>query len=304
MVATLHVFDPDVVPASGELLRRYTSTLLPGDAWALQTFRVEHSPNETLVQADGSFIRATVHDYSKRLGVAAGPPGNRQPLFLVREAPCTHRHRSWPSERQTTLRPAPISAGFATATMVSFYKLPPLPELPHGCPWQGPVTPLHADLAWARCPLQTHVIAQVLPPTLAPILLPFRWPSARGYCPPPPSSASSSLLTSVGAQQQFHTLEQGDTETLSRPAPGRDLQGWARGLAVPTYTQGVLMGGLAFLPPSQPSCPFPGVTFQTPHCTWVLVWGSASGGMGTPAFSPSRLACFCFLHILPSLPSP
>ncbi|XP_036193182.1 proto-oncogene tyrosine-protein kinase receptor Ret isoform X6 [Myotis myotis] len=63
VVATLHVFDPDVVPASGELLRRYTSTLLPGDAWALQTFRVEHSPNETLVQADGSFIRATVHDY-------------------------------------------------------------------------------------------------------------------------------------------------------------------------------------------------------------------------------------------------
>ncbi|XP_036293917.1 proto-oncogene tyrosine-protein kinase receptor Ret isoform X1 [Pipistrellus kuhlii] len=63
VVATLHVFDPDVVPASGELLRRYTGTLLPGDAWALQTFRVEHSPNETLVQADGGFIRATVHDY-------------------------------------------------------------------------------------------------------------------------------------------------------------------------------------------------------------------------------------------------
>lgn len=66
VVATLHVFDADVVPASGELLRRYTSTLLPGDAWALQTFRVEHSPNETLVKVNGSFIRATVHDYSKR----------------------------------------------------------------------------------------------------------------------------------------------------------------------------------------------------------------------------------------------
>ncbi|KAF6317803.1 ret proto-oncogene [Rhinolophus ferrumequinum] len=63
VVATLHVFDADVVPASGELVRRYTSTLLPGDAWALQTFRVEHLPNETLVQANGSFIRATVHDY-------------------------------------------------------------------------------------------------------------------------------------------------------------------------------------------------------------------------------------------------
>lgn len=66
MVATLHVFDADVVPASGELLRRYTSTLLPRDAWTFQTFRVEHSPNETLVQANGSFVRATVHDYSKR----------------------------------------------------------------------------------------------------------------------------------------------------------------------------------------------------------------------------------------------
>lgn len=63
VVATLHVFDSDVVPSSGELLRRYTSTLLPGDAWALQTFRVEHSPNETLVQVNGSLIRATVHDY-------------------------------------------------------------------------------------------------------------------------------------------------------------------------------------------------------------------------------------------------
>ncbi|VCW91140.1 unnamed protein product [Gulo gulo] len=66
VVATIRVFDADVVPASGELLRRYTSTLLPGDSWALQTFRVEHSPNETLAQANGSFVRATVHDYSKR----------------------------------------------------------------------------------------------------------------------------------------------------------------------------------------------------------------------------------------------
>ncbi|KAG8523115.1 Proto-oncogene tyrosine-protein kinase receptor Ret [Galemys pyrenaicus] len=63
VLAMLRVFDADVVPASGELLRRYTSTLLTGDAWAQQTFRVEHSPNETLVQANGSFVRATVHDY-------------------------------------------------------------------------------------------------------------------------------------------------------------------------------------------------------------------------------------------------
>ncbi|XP_043753903.1 LOW QUALITY PROTEIN: proto-oncogene tyrosine-protein kinase receptor Ret-like [Cervus elaphus] len=63
VVATLRVFDADVVPASGELLRRYTNTLLSGDAKALQTFRVEHMPNETLAQANGSFVRATVHDY-------------------------------------------------------------------------------------------------------------------------------------------------------------------------------------------------------------------------------------------------
>ncbi|XP_046314399.1 proto-oncogene tyrosine-protein kinase receptor Ret isoform X2 [Marmota monax] len=64
VVATLRVFDADVVPASGELVRRYTNTLLPGDPWAQQIFRVEHSPNETLVQANGSFVRATVHDYN------------------------------------------------------------------------------------------------------------------------------------------------------------------------------------------------------------------------------------------------
>ncbi|XP_043753890.1 proto-oncogene tyrosine-protein kinase receptor Ret-like [Cervus elaphus] len=63
VVATLRVFDADVVPASGELLRRYTNTLLSGDAKALRTFRVEHMPNETLAQANGSFVRATVHDY-------------------------------------------------------------------------------------------------------------------------------------------------------------------------------------------------------------------------------------------------
>ncbi|XP_023096467.2 proto-oncogene tyrosine-protein kinase receptor Ret [Felis catus] len=63
VVAKIRVFDADVVPASGELLKRYTNTLLSGDAWVLQTFRIEHSPNETLAQANGSFVRATVHDY-------------------------------------------------------------------------------------------------------------------------------------------------------------------------------------------------------------------------------------------------
>lgn len=84
VVATIRVFDADVVPASGELLRRYTSTLLPGEPWALQTFRVEHSPNETLVQANGSFVRATVHDYSKRGQAWPGwaPWGTGSPLFL------------------------------------------------------------------------------------------------------------------------------------------------------------------------------------------------------------------------------
>ncbi|KAM6163278.1 proto-oncogene tyrosine-protein kinase receptor Ret isoform 7-T7 [Rhynchocyon petersi] len=63
VVAMLRIFDADVVPASGELLRRYTSQLLPGDAWARQTFRVEHTPNETLAPANGSFVRATIHEY-------------------------------------------------------------------------------------------------------------------------------------------------------------------------------------------------------------------------------------------------
>lgn len=46
-------------------MRRYTSTLLSSDPWVLQTFRVEHLPNETLVQVNGSLVRETVHDYSK-----------------------------------------------------------------------------------------------------------------------------------------------------------------------------------------------------------------------------------------------
>ncbi|CAO2606333.1 Proto-oncogene tyrosine-protein kinase receptor Ret [Lemmus lemmus] len=63
VLATLHVFDADVVPASGELVRRYTTTLLSGDSWAQQNFRVEHSPNETLAQANNNSVRATMHDY-------------------------------------------------------------------------------------------------------------------------------------------------------------------------------------------------------------------------------------------------
>lgn len=113
--------------------------------------------------------------------------------------------------------------------------------------------------------------------------------------PPPPSSASRSLLTSVDAQQQLHTLERGDPETLSRLAPGRDLQGWARVLAGPTYTQGILMSCLASPPPSQSSCPFPGITLQTPHCSWVLIWGSASGGTGDTHLYPFLPGLFLFL---------
>jgi hypothetical protein len=93
VVATLRVFDADVVPASGELLRRYTSTLLPGDPWAQQTFRVEHAPNETLAQANTSFVRATVHDYSKGLVVwyLPGPAGWLS--FYVTTQPYTpHMH--------------------------------------------------------------------------------------------------------------------------------------------------------------------------------------------------------------------
>ncbi|KAM4852664.1 proto-oncogene tyrosine-protein kinase receptor Ret [Thomomys bottae] len=63
VLATLRVFDADVVPASGELVRRYTSLLLTGDPWVQQTFRVEHSPNETLAQTNNSLVRATLHDY-------------------------------------------------------------------------------------------------------------------------------------------------------------------------------------------------------------------------------------------------
>ncbi|XP_055460188.1 proto-oncogene tyrosine-protein kinase receptor Ret [Psammomys obesus] len=63
VVATLQVFDADVVPASGELVRRYTSTLLSGDSWAQQAFRVEHTPNETVAQANNNSVRATMHNY-------------------------------------------------------------------------------------------------------------------------------------------------------------------------------------------------------------------------------------------------
>lgn len=110
VVATLRVFDADVVPASGELLRRYTNTLLSGDAKALQTFRVEHMPNETLAQANGSFVRATVHDYSKRGPVwpDRAPWGTGDLLSLGRAAPCTSRHLSWPSQPQVATPSNPL----------------------------------------------------------------------------------------------------------------------------------------------------------------------------------------------------
>ena len=110
VVAMLRVFDADVVPASGELLRRYTNTLLSGDAKALRTFRVEHMPNETLAQANGSFVRATMHDYSKRGPVwpDRAPWGTGDLLSLGRAAPCTSRHLSWPSQPQVATPSNPL----------------------------------------------------------------------------------------------------------------------------------------------------------------------------------------------------
>ncbi|XP_069882583.1 proto-oncogene tyrosine-protein kinase receptor Ret-like [Dipodomys merriami] len=64
VLATLCVFDADVVPASREMVRQYTSLLLTRDPWAQQTFRVEHSPNQTLVQTNNSSVRATLHYYN------------------------------------------------------------------------------------------------------------------------------------------------------------------------------------------------------------------------------------------------
>ncbi|KAK2097985.1 hypothetical protein P7K49_023436 [Saguinus oedipus] len=107
MVATLRVFDADMVPASGELVRLCTSALLPRDTWAQQTFLVEHWPNKTLVQANGSFVWATVHNYSKRgrWHSLAGPPGNEVLAFLGQAAHHTHALLAWPSVAQATSPP-------------------------------------------------------------------------------------------------------------------------------------------------------------------------------------------------------
>uniref|UniRef100_A0A8C5KRS7 Proto-oncogene tyrosine-protein kinase receptor Ret n=1 Tax=Jaculus jaculus TaxID=51337 RepID=A0A8C5KRS7_JACJA len=60
VVATLRVFDADVVPASGELVRRYTSALLTEDSWAQQTFRT-HSL-DTRVKVDvGLWVQSRVY---------------------------------------------------------------------------------------------------------------------------------------------------------------------------------------------------------------------------------------------------
>ncbi|XP_006902802.1 PREDICTED: proto-oncogene tyrosine-protein kinase receptor Ret [Elephantulus edwardii] len=83
VVAVLRVFDADVVPASGDLMKRYTSQLLPGDAWARQTFRVEHLPNETLAPANGNFVRATVHEYRLVLNRSLSISENRDLQLAV-----------------------------------------------------------------------------------------------------------------------------------------------------------------------------------------------------------------------------
>lgn len=157
VVATLRVFDADVVPASGELVRRYTSTLLPGDTWTQQTFRVEHWPNETSVQANGSFVRATVHDYSKRgwWHGLAGPPGNEVLVLHGQAAPHTHAHLAWPSLAQAT-SPPPSAKHFLClcqacppATSRAFTMGP----LSLSCPMADPGRALphpHADLAKAH----------------------------------------------------------------------------------------------------------------------------------------------------------
>ena len=49
VVATLRVFDADVVPASGELLRRYTNTLLSGPSeWSTRPMRPWPRPTTAL----------------------------------------------------------------------------------------------------------------------------------------------------------------------------------------------------------------------------------------------------------------
>ena len=185
VVATLRVFDADVVPASGELLRRYTNTLLSEDPKALRTFRVEHAPNETLAQANGSFVRATVHDYSKRGPVwpDGAPWGTGGPLSVGRAAPCTRKHLSWPSQPRwpplPPLVPAFVSTGLTLATLVGVYRPSFLPELPQarGRPWKDPTTLPCADHTRAHC----NTYLPLAPGTAVP---PPRCPSAQGSLTP------------------------------------------------------------------------------------------------------------------------
>lgn len=178
MVATLRVFDADVVPASGELLRRYTNTL-SGDAKALRTFRVEHTPNETLVQANGSFVRATVHDYSKKGPVwpDGAPLGTGGPLSVGRAAPCTRKHLSWPSQPRWPPLPTLFPA---------FLPWPPWWVFT-GCPFSLNCPKAEADPA--RTPPHYRVLTT---PglTVTPVSL---WPLAPAVPPPRCSSAQGSL---------------------------------------------------------------------------------------------------------------
>ncbi|XP_028917087.1 proto-oncogene tyrosine-protein kinase receptor Ret [Ornithorhynchus anatinus] len=63
ILAKLTVQDADVTPSSGELIRKYTNTIVTSDPWVSESFRVDHMPNETTVNSNGSLVRATQHEY-------------------------------------------------------------------------------------------------------------------------------------------------------------------------------------------------------------------------------------------------
>ncbi|KAK2098014.1 hypothetical protein P7K49_023465 [Saguinus oedipus] len=164
MVATLRVFDADAVHASRELVGWCTSVLLPRDTWAQQTFWVEHWPNETLVQANSSFVWANLHDYSKqgRWHSLAGPPGNEVLTFLGQAAHHTHALLAWPSAAQAT-SPPPSAQQF----LCLYQACPPttseaftMGSLSLSChtadPGKAPPPP-HANLTRACHRLQTHM---------------------------------------------------------------------------------------------------------------------------------------------------
>ncbi|XP_031812239.1 proto-oncogene tyrosine-protein kinase receptor Ret [Sarcophilus harrisii] len=77
VLAVLQVFDADVVPSSVDIPRKYIHTMLTSDPLVNEFFRVEHSPNETSYNSNGSRVRAMMHDYK---------------LVLNRSLPITESH--------------------------------------------------------------------------------------------------------------------------------------------------------------------------------------------------------------------